>query len=122
MNLSKFFNSFLIAGQGIKYAWSHEQNFKIKLLIGVIVGLLMFVVDITFVERIILATFIFLVLALELLNTAVEHLSDLVESKFHEKIKVVKDLMAASVLVISIGAVIVGIAIFYTPLIERFFY
>ncbi len=122
MNFSRFFNSFLIAGKGIKHALNHEQNFKIKLLIGLIVGMLMFIVDITFLERIILTTFIFLVLTLELMNTAVENLSDLVESKFHEKVKVVKDLMAASVLMISTGAAIVGTAILYNPLIERFLY
>lgn len=50
------------------------------------------------------------VLAAELVNTAVEHLADHLHPDQHPKIKVVKDCAAAAVLIASIGAVGVAIA------------
>ncbi|MFB6225788.1 MAG: diacylglycerol kinase [Candidatus Paceibacteria bacterium] len=119
MNLSRFLQSFRFAYRGLRHAVLNEQNFKIKILAGILVLALMYIFELIFIERVILITFIFLVLSFELLNTAIEHFTDLVESKFNKKVKVVKDLMAAVVLTISIGAAIVGIMIFYPYIIEQ---
>ena len=51
-----------------------------------------------------------LVLALELLNSAMEAVIDLLHPGIHPSIKVAKDMLAGAVLSISIAAVIVGIA------------
>jgi diacylglycerol kinase (ATP) len=51
-----------------------------------------------------------IVLAAELINTAVEHLADHLHPDRHPRIKVVKDCAAAAVLVASIGALGVAAA------------
>jgi diacylglycerol kinase (ATP) len=51
-----------------------------------------------------------IVLAAELINTAVEHLADHLHPDHHPSIKVVKDCAAAAVLVASIGALGVAAA------------
>jgi diacylglycerol kinase len=53
-----------------------------------------------------------IVLALELVNTATEKLCDTLHPLQSEKIKLVKDILAAAVLVAAIGAAVVGLIIF----------
>jgi undecaprenol kinase len=56
------------------------------------------------------------VLATELINTAVEHLADHLHPDQHPRIKVVKDCAAAAVLVASIGAIGVAAAFVWDQL------
>ena len=56
---------------------------------------------------------IFLVLAAELLNTALEHLADHLHPEMHPRIKLVKDCAAAAVLLLSLAAVITFIAMLW---------
>lgn len=58
----------------------------------------------------IIALTVMLVLAAELINTALEHLVDHLHPEQHPRIKVVKDCAAGAVLVISIGALCVAVA------------
>ena len=53
------------------------------------------------------------VLAAELMNTAIECLADHLHPELHPRIKVVKDCAAAAVLVVSLGAVAVAVAFVY---------
>ena len=58
-----------------------------------------------------------LVLVLELINTAIEHLCDTVTKDFHPSIKIIKDASAAAVLLSAAGSVITGIIIFFPKLL-----
>lgn len=68
-----------------------------------------------------------LVIALEMVNTAVESLLDMVQPDFHPMVKRVKDVSAGAVLVAAFGAIAVGLVLFWEPLglpgfeIARFF-
>ena len=53
-----------------------------------------------------------LVISFELINTLVEMIIDLVSPKYNELAGMIKDVAAGAVLVISITALIIGIAIF----------
>ena len=57
------------------------------------------------------------VIALELFNTGVEHFLDLFHPEINGKVKIIKDLMAGGVDIISIGAAIVGSIIFIPKII-----
>ena len=63
-------------------------------------------------EWIVLCLVIGFVFAMELVNSAIEKLSDVVSSQKNEKIRLVKDLSAAAVLISAISAVIIGLLIF----------
>jgi len=56
---------------------------------------------------------ILLVWMAETLNTAFEHLCDVVSPDFHHAVQKSKDIAAAAVLLCAMGAVVIGIATFW---------
>ena len=73
----------------------------------------MYVYDLSRLESVALILVIISVLILEALNTIFEHLSDILKPRLHDYIKIIKDIMAAVVLMASIGAIIIGLMIFW---------
>lgn len=77
-----------------------------------VVVFFMFYFPTTRMEKIALLLMIFSVLTLELINSTVERIMDLLHPHNGEGVKIIKDLMAAIVLVASLGAAIIGLVIF----------
>lgn len=78
----------------------------------VIVGT-MFYLPTSRAEKAILAVVIFSVLTLEMVNIVIEKLLDFLHPAHHEEVRIIKDLMAAIVLIASFGAAIIGLMIFW---------
>lgn len=93
-------------------ALREEPNFGIEVMVGGAVVLLAFLLHVSRVEFALLILVSMIVLVLELSNTAIEHLVDLLRPRLHESVRRVKDVVAAAVLVASLGAVTVGLLIF----------
>ena len=110
--LFHFIRSLKYAFRGLKFIW-RENNFKIQLFIALIVVILMYVYDLTRLEKVALVLVILAVLILESLNTIFEHLSDFLKPRLNDYIMVIKDIMAAIVLLASLGALIIGLMIFW---------
>lgn len=106
--------------RGIRYAFRHEPNFRVQLVVSVGVLVLAAILQISFLESIVLICFILAVLVLELFNTTIEALSDIVKPRLHEQVKQVKDIAAGMVLLVSLAAACVGIAIFYPYVLAVF--
>ncbi|WP_139365088.1 diacylglycerol kinase family protein [Litchfieldia alkalitelluris] len=106
--------SFEYAINGLKNAILKERNLQIHLVLSILVILLSFYCKIAIDDWIIVIIMIGGVIVLELINTAIERVVDLVTTDFHPLAKLAKDVSAAAVLVFSFIAVIVGILIF-TP-------
>lgn len=104
--------SFKNAGAGLKIAWRGEQSFRAQLLIAAVVVVLMFYFPLHHLERAILFLAIAAVLGLELLNSQVERVLDFLQPDHDPRIKRIKDLSSAAVLVASMGAAVVGLLIF----------
>jgi diacylglycerol kinase len=68
----------------------------------------------------ILSISIFLVLIMELINTTLENLVDIVSPRIQEKARVAKDVAAAGVLMSSILSVIIGLFIFLPKILKLF--
>lgn len=111
--LNKTIKSINKAWHGITKVWQDEQNFKIELFIALLVIALMFYLHITLKEAVILILVIFTVLILEIINTVMERVVDILKPKIHYYVAVLKDMMAAAVLLASIAAIIIGLLIFY---------
>ena len=109
----KLFKSFRYAVRGLKYVLKNEQNFQIEILGGIFVVILMYLFPTRSLEKIALFIVIFAVLVMELINTIFERVVDMLKPRVHPYAQLVKDVMAAAVLLSSIGAVIVGIIIFW---------
>lgn len=100
------------AFEGLIYTAKTQLNFKIHLLVGIVVLMAGKFLGISRFEWFILLQTIALVIIAELVNTAVESVTDLITIKFSHHAKVAKDVAAAAVLVSAIYAVIVGLIIF----------
>ena len=97
---------------GLLIAWREEANFKIEIACGIVVILAAFVLHISHIELAVVALLIGFVLATEALNTALEEFCDMVKSEHDPHIAKIKDLAAASVLISSITALVIGSVIF----------
>jgi len=102
--------------RGIIFTFQNERNFRIEIYITVFVFLSLNILHATLMQAAIIVTMTFLVLMMELMNTAIERVVDILKPRKHPYAKIIKDVSAAMVLVLSIGASIVG-AIIFVPLI-----
>lgn len=105
--------SFKYALKGLSRVAAEEQNFRIQLIVAAAVVGGMFIFDLTFGERALLTLAIVLVLVLELLNSIFERMVDILKPRIHHYVEDIKDIMAGTVLVASVGAVIIGYLIFW---------
>jgi len=115
--VKRFVRSLKHALSGLRYTLEHETNFRIQLIISLAVFVLMFYFPTRIIEKGILILIIMIVLVLELINTVFERLSDILKPRVHFYVKEIKDIMAATVLISSVGAVIIGLIIFLPYLI-----
>lgn len=114
----KFWRSFHHAFEGIMYAARTQPNMRAHLIISLLVLLASLVLKLDRYYVVALIVMIAIVLALELVNTAVEAIVDLLTVAHHPLAKTAKDAAAGAVLVASIAAVIVGYLVFYQGIIN----
>lgn len=112
MKIRKVIDSFNFAIQGILDTVRTQKNMKIHLFVSLCVLLGCFFFDISKMEILILAITITLVIAAELINTAVEAAVDMSTNYYHPLAKVAKNAAAGGVLVTAINSVVVGYIIF----------
>jgi diacylglycerol kinase (ATP) len=108
----KRIKSFSYAFSGLKGIILREHNFRIHLLAALIALILGFVLELKGGEWIALILVISLVLVTEILNSALEALSDIISPEYHESVKRAKDYSAAAVLVAAIASLVVGAFLF----------
>ena len=113
----RFLRSIGYAWQGIKYCFRSERNFRIELIIAFITLLFAIMLRIDSGEWLAILFCSSLVLSLEIINTAIEKLSNVVVASIHPIIKVVKDMAAGAVFLVSVVSIIVACIIF-VPRIE----
>lgn len=112
-------DSFKYAGSGIKTAFQQEPNFQVHVVIAVLALISAVLLKFDEIEFLILLFTIGLVLILEMINTTLEALVDLVSPKKHPKAKIAKDVSAAAVLIASILALIVAAVLFYPKVVAN---
>ena len=104
--------SFRYAISGVFKALILCRNLKIHYLVGVIAIVFGFYYRISRLEWAILLLTITLVITLEMINTAIEKVVDLLTQKYHILALIAKDIAAGAVLIASIVAFIIGALIF----------
>ncbi len=83
---------------GLRAAWSHEEAFRQEVLLGLVLAAIALLLDLPLSDRTLLLASLLLVLIVELLNSAIEAVVDLVSPEFHELAGRAKDLASAAVL------------------------
>lgn len=108
------FKSFKFAFNGLKLCFLSQRNFRIHIVFTFTVFLLSFLYyNFTKLEYIILFLICNIVLICEIINTCIEKIMDYVDLERNEKIKFIKDVSAASVLVCSITSFFIGSLLFF---------
>lgn len=104
--------SFYYAFQGLKTALIQEPNIRIHFIAAILALTLGITLGLSTYEWLLLAFTIFYVITLELLNTVLEAIVNLVSPEIEPAAKVAKDVSAACVLLAAIMSIIVGIVLF----------
>lgn len=115
-SIKKRGNSFRYAFQGIATFFKQEHNARIHLAATVLVIVLSVVFHVSKIEAIALVLATGLVWVAEIINTAIENMMDFISTEQNPKIKTIKDLSAAAVLMAALIAVITGCFIFIPKL------
>lgn len=112
--LKKFFRGFIYASRGIPDALQ-ERNMKVHLVAAVVVVALGLIINITKVEWMILLLCIAGVMSLEMVNTALEEIANLVRDTNHlayGATRRMRDMAAGAVLIMAIASALIGGLIF----------
>jgi diacylglycerol kinase (ATP) len=105
--------AFAHAWAGIAHAWRTQRNLRVQGAVAVAVLAVGAACRLPRAAWLAIVLAIALVLALEVLNTAVEAVVDLVSPAEHPLARVAKDCAAGAVLIAALGAVAIGVLAFW---------
>lgn len=108
--------SFIHAFSGLYKAIKTEFNLRFHIVIANLICIFAYFYGLERIGWGVLILTIFAVISAELLNTAVEKAVDTATSEIKSSAKLAKDAAAAGVLVMAVGAVIVGFCLFGDPM------
>lgn len=108
---------FIYAWNGIKYFFSSQFNARIHALLTLLVVIMGIFFKISTMEWLIILLCIGVVFTAEIMNTAIELLTDLVSPGYNKKAGLIKDLAAGAVLVSALVSAIIGFWIFIPKII-----
>ena len=112
--------SFKNAITGILWAFTTQPNFIIHIVLSLFAILLGWFVSLTTWEWILLVFTIIWGLSAEMINTAIEAMTDLITSEWKQEAKIAKDVSAGMMLLTACGAVVIAVILFLPKLIFRF--
>ena len=116
--MRRWLRSARFATAGVRRAWAGQPNLRSECLLAVLTLLLTLWLGVSPVPILLCCG---LVLGLELLNTALELLVDLLHPQRHPLAGAVKDVAAGAVLLASFAALLVGAWLLLPPLWQRLF-
>ncbi len=119
-SIAKRLKSFTYAFNGLKVLFAEEHNSRIHLFATVCVIIAGALLKLSVLEWAAVAFAVGLVFSGEIFNSAIEDLSDVVCPERDDRIKKVKDLAAAAVLVNAITAAVIGLLVFVPKIIQLF--
>lgn len=116
----KIIKSFVFAWNGLRICFTSELNFRVHVISAIVVSVFGLLYGISINEWAVLGFCIALVIIMEIMNTAIEQLCNIVHKDFHPGIKKVKDIAAAAVLVSAIFSLLTGLVIFLPKIFSYF--
>lgn len=111
--LRKHHISFQNAVSGLRWAFTTQPNFLVHATLSLIVLVLGFILRVTYGEMTILILTIVFGLGIEMVNTSIEAMTDLITTEWRKEAKIAKDVSAGMMLLTAIGAVCVAFLIFF---------
>ncbi len=118
MDQRSFSQSVKYALDGVHYGFKYNQNLRIVFVIGALVVVASLLLGVDAFQMGILGVMILLVISTEMINTAIEQMTDLITKEHREEARVAKDVSAGMVLITSAGSIIVGVLIFLPHILK----
>jgi diacylglycerol kinase (ATP) len=121
MPLRKWVQSTNHAIEGILHAAKTQRHMRYHFYAAMIILIVSFAIGISWWGMVILITLSIIVLSVEMLNSALETITDILFRDYDERAKRIKDMAAGAVLITAIGAAVIGFVILFEP-VQNFFY
>jgi diacylglycerol kinase (ATP) len=121
MPLRKWIKSANHAIEGILHAAKTQRHMRYHLYTAVLILLLSFSLGISWLEFAALVVLSIMVISVEMLNTAIEAITDVLFKEYDPRAKAIKDIAAGAVLITAMGAVVIGYIILFEPLKNMFY-
>lgn len=102
--MKKFKDAF----NGLKLAFNHKAV-VIQIVLGILAIIGGLIIRLDYYEWLAFIICISIVIMCEVINTVIEYIGNYLNNNYDEKIKAIKDLSSASVLIASIGALVICI-------------
>ena len=120
IRIKRLFKSFTYACRGLIKTFKEEQNLRIQSIAALLVVLSAWFFQVNRLEWCLLILVVGLVIFAEIINSAVERVTDVLKPRINNYVKEIKDIMAAAVMLASLIAVIVGVIIFAPYFVNLF--
>ena len=110
-----FFKNFAYARAGFKEVFQKEKSFRIEMFFFVLLSIVACILPYPLWAKVVLISSMIVPLIVELLNSAIERVVDMVTSEYHELAKYAKDAAAAAVMLSLIfsGVVWIGVIVYF---------
>ncbi len=112
MDIQRLGSSIKEALRGLGTVYRSEQNFRLQIYVSILVFIAAGLLRLRGYEVVVIILLIGLVLIMELLNTAFEYCADLLKPRLNHYVQLIKETMAAAVLVTTLVAAAIGLIIF----------
>lgn len=110
--LVHYYKSIRYSIQGLKDSFKGERSFKLYSFCAILLLILSFYVNISFKDALVVIFMMTMILMVELLNTAIENVVDLVTKEKNDYAKRAKDCGSAATFVVVVLGILMGFIIF----------
>lgn len=120
MPLRRLINSINNAIEGMLHAAKTQRHLRYHFYTAVAVLILSYILGVERVDFLIISIVVILVLIVEMINTAIEYVVDIISPEYSEKARIAKDVSAGAVLIAAFGAAVLGYIILFPYLKKAF--
>ena len=113
-----FADSLKTAAKGLVYLFLYHRNMRVIFLLGLSALIFGLYLGLKGIELAALCITVTLVFTAEIFNTAVELMMDMLTQEYKVKIRLVKDIAAAIVVIASLNAIAVGYILFIRKILR----
>ncbi len=120
MPLRAWVKSANFAIEGILHGARTQRHLRYHFISAAVVLFFSYLVGVSKAELVIIALAVILVLAAEMMNSAIEAVVDILSPEYSEKARVAKDIAAGAVLITAFGAAVLGYVLLF-PYVKKIF-
>ncbi len=118
--IKRFLRTFKFSYDGLKYAYLNEQSMITHFILSLLTAICGFLLHISLYEWLIIFICLMIILAFELINSAIEAAVDLTTLEIHPLAKIAKDCGSAATFVTSMVSLLIILIIFVPKFLALF--